>query len=168
MSDDDLRRVARARAGDPEAFGDLVKLNWERLVRLARSIVGEAAAEDAVQESLLVAWRKLGKLARDESFRPWVTRIVFRRCLRLRGRRAPLENPPAREGPGNPETAVWAGELLSHLARRQRAVMHLTVVEGHTDGEIGGMLGITAASVRSHRRRARARIDALMNEVGKR
>jgi RNA polymerase sigma-70 factor (ECF subfamily) len=170
MSDDELRMVARAREGDPDAFGGLVKLHWERLVRLARSMVGDAGAEDVVQESFVVAWQKLGRLTRDEAFRPWMTRIVFRRCLRVRGRRRPvaLEDHPLPEGAGNPERAAWVGELLSRLAPRQRAVMHLTVVEGNTDGEIAGLLGITAASVRTHRRRARARIDALMNEVGKR
>jgi RNA polymerase sigma-70 factor (ECF subfamily) len=170
MSDDELGLVARAREGDPDAFGALVKLHWVRLVRLARSMVGEAGAEDVVQESFVVAWRKLGKLARDEAFRPWVTRIVFRRCLRDRGRQRPvaLDAQPAPREAGNPETATWVGELLSRLAPRQRAVMHLTVVEGSTDGEIAGLLGITAASVRTHRRRARARIDALLDEVGKR
>jgi len=170
MNDDELGLVALARKGDPEAFGGLVKLHWERWVRLARSMVGDAGAEDVVQESLVVAWRKLSRLARDEAFRPWVTRIVFRRCLRARSRVRPavLEGHSRPEGAGNPETVTWVGELLSRLAPRQRAVMHLTVVEGNTDGEIAGMLGITAASVRTHRRRARARINALMDEVGKR
>jgi DNA-directed RNA polymerase specialized sigma24 family protein len=50
---------------------------------------------------------------------------------------------------------VNAWKLLSRLAPRQRAVLHLTVVEGMTDAEIAPLLAITPASVRAHRRRAR-------------
>ena len=53
--------------------------------------------------------------------------------------------------------------LLAGLAPRQRAVMHLSVVEGRTDTEIAERMAITAASVRSHRRRARQRLSHLMN-----
>jgi RNA polymerase sigma-70 factor (ECF subfamily) len=51
---------------------------------------------------------------------------------------------------------------LRRLAPRQRAVMHLTIVEGMSDAEIGRMLGIDPASVRSHRRRARERLRQVL------
>jgi DNA-binding CsgD family transcriptional regulator len=41
--------------------------------------------------------------------------------------------------------------------------MHLTVVEGMTDSEIAGILGIAASSVRGHRRRARGRLERLVS-----
>jgi DNA-directed RNA polymerase specialized sigma24 family protein len=41
--------------------------------------------------------------------------------------------------------------------------MHLTVIEGCSDAEIGALMGIAAASVRSHRRRARQRLEVLWN-----
>jgi RNA polymerase sigma-70 factor (ECF subfamily) len=52
---------------------------------------------------------------------------------------------------------------LRLLAPRQRAVMHLTVVEGMSDSEIGTVMGIDAASVRSHRRRARERLRQVLD-----
>jgi RNA polymerase sigma-70 factor (ECF subfamily) len=162
---DELELVRRAQSGDPEAFGGLVQRHWSRLVRFARSMVGDEAAEDAVQESLLLCWRKLPGLARPESFGAWINRILFRRCLRLRRRQwvqeVALERVPATPA-GNPHDAAWVSELLSALAPRQRAVMHLTVVEGHTDTETAGLLGIATSSVRAHRRRARRRLDALI------
>ena len=42
----------------------------------------ESAAEDVVQDSLVVAWTRLARLSDPQSFGPWVSRIVFRRCLR--------------------------------------------------------------------------------------
>jgi len=161
---DEMELVRRAQSGDPEAFGGLVQAHWTRLVRLSRSMVGDEAAEDVVQESLLVCWRKLPRLAKPEAFGAWVTRIVFRRCLRLRrrpGPEVPVHELPAM-APCNPHAGVWVSELLGALAPRQRAVMHLTV-EGHTDAEIAGLLGIAASSVRAHRRRARGRLKVLLD-----
>jgi len=62
-----------------------------------------------------------------------------------------------------PEAArVDVERTLGVLAPRQRAVMHLTVVEGMSDSEIGPVMGIDAASVRSHRRRARERLRQVL------
>ena len=74
--------VRRAKDGDPDAFSTLVEGLWEPLVRLARSILGETEAEDAVQDSLVVAWRKLPSLHDPAVFSSWLTRIVARRAMR--------------------------------------------------------------------------------------
>lgn len=157
--------VERARAGDREAFRSLVEASWDRLVRLARSVVGDAEAEDAAQEGLLVAWQRLHALLDPERFPAWVARIVFRRCLRRARRnrgRCALEEAPEPVARGNPEARIDVWRLLSRLAPRQRAVLHLTVVEGMTDSEISSVLGITAGSVRAHRRRARESVQRLL------
>ena len=163
---DETRLVEAARRGKREAFGALVEAHWVRLVRLARSVVGDSEAEDAVQDSLVVAWRRLPQLADDERFAAWVTRIVFRRCLRRAGflrRFLALETVPERSHTPDPASGIAVWQVLSRLAPRQRAVLHLTVVEGMTDSEIAERLGITAGSVRAHRRRARQRISAIVN-----
>jgi RNA polymerase sigma-70 factor (ECF subfamily) len=161
-----LATVEAARAGSREAFGLLVECHWARLVRLARSVVGEAEAEDVVQDSLVVAWSKIHQLSEPASFPAWTARIVFRRCLR-RARRQRLFVSLEAETVAEPFSddrgaAVIVWDILARLAPRQRAVLHLTEVEGMTDSEIGKALGITAGSVRSHRRRARERIAGLL------
>ncbi|HPS77009.1 MAG TPA: sigma-70 family RNA polymerase sigma factor [Thermoanaerobaculaceae bacterium] len=165
MSDDTQSLVLHARAGDRGAFARLVELHWGRLVRFARSIVGEAEAEDAVQEALLVAWRKLAGLTDLASFGGWVGRITYRRCLRRAGRLRhllPLDvaSPPAVLPVSDGEILIW--QVLRRLAPRQRAVLHLTIVEEMSDSEIGALLGITPASVRSHRRRGRDRLRQVL------
>jgi len=129
-------------------------------VRLARSMVGEATAEDRVQDGLVTGWDRLRRLKDPAAFGAWITRIVYRLCLR-EARRRPFDRSvdevPPREAPDNAERDLWVKEVLAMLAPRQRAVMHLTVVEGCSDSEISDLLGITAASVRAHRRRARER-----------
>ena len=164
MNDEEVQCVLRARGGDREAFGRLVEIHWSRLVRLARSMVGEGTAEDRVQEGLVTGWERLQRLSRPEAFGAWITRIVYRRCLRG-GRKLfhdlSVDDVPQPEAPGSAEGDLWVREVLAALAPRQRAVLHLTVVEGCTDAEISKLLGIAAASVRAHRRRARERIGRL-------
>lgn len=155
--------VRRARQGDKGAFGQLVESHWSRLVRLARSVVGEADAEDAVQDGLIRAWEKLSQLADPGAFGSWVSQVVIRVCLRRARARRPgfvsLETSPEPQIRTNPGAAIDVVRLLASLSPRQRAVMHLTVVEGMTDSEIATMLGISAASVRVHRHRARGRLE---------
>lgn len=164
----EAEEVGRAIRGDRDAFPRLAEGHWQRLVSLARSVVGDLDAEDAVQEGLLLAWRKLSTLRDPGAFTPWLTRIVVRLCLRRARRRGPflpLEEAPEPAAPPRGPEDLDVARLLRQLAPRQRAVMHLTVVEGMTDGEIGRSLGIAAGSVRAHRRRARQRLQQLLPEA---
>jgi RNA polymerase sigma-70 factor (ECF subfamily) len=157
--------VAAAQGGDRRAFGSLVELHWAMLVRIARSVVGDADAEDVVQEALVFAWRKLGNLSDATRFPSWATRIVFRRGLRRARRRRPevaLDALTDLATNSDPAGDVWVWQVLSRLAPRQRAVLHLTVIEGMSDSEIATALGISASSVRVHRMRAREQVGKLM------
>jgi len=165
VNGDETHLVEAARRGEREAYGALVERHWCRLVRLARSVVGDLEAEDVVQDSLVVAWRRLPQLADADHFGAWTARIVFRRCLRRAGflrRFLAFDSVPERSHAPDPADGIAVWEVLSRLAPRQRAVLHLTVVEGMTDAEIAVRLGITAGSVRAHRRRARERVAVIV------
>lgn len=165
MNDVAPELALRARAGEREAFTEIIEGRWTALVRLARSMVGDLEAEDAVQDGLVAAWRRIASLRDPARCGPWLGRIVVRQCLRrLRFRRFwhPLEAAPEPEASCDPTPGIDAARCLGLLAPRQRAVMHLTVVEGMSDREIGEIMGISAGSVRAHRRRARVRLDRML------
>jgi len=152
--------VLLAQHGDAAAFSRLVERHWTWLVHFARSVVGEAEAEDCVQDGFVVAWTKLSGLRQPDAFRAWilrtVSRLAFRRA-RWSARHVPIDEAADAQDPASaigPET-VDVEAVLSVLAPRQRAVMHLTVIDNMSDSEISAALGLAAASVRSHRRRAR-------------
>ena len=151
--------VELAIGGDKSAFGALVEQDWDSLVGLARSIIGQLQCEDIVQEALLVAWKKLPQLDQPAAFSGWLRKIVIRKCLGHTRRRiwaAPLAVLGNRAGPTrDPSGRIDVERLLQLLAPRQRVVLYLTVIEGMTDSEIGKLLWIRPASGRSHRRRAR-------------
>jgi len=156
--------VRRAMEGDPEAFSDLATMHWRRLLALARSIVADLEAEDVVQDGLIKAWRKLRSLRDPEAFSAWLTRIVANTAVaRARRRRAtePIDGISVAAADGPLEVRIDVGRLLARLAPKQRAVLHLTTIEGYSDSEIARILGITSSSVRVHRLRARRRLAGL-------
>jgi RNA polymerase sigma-70 factor (ECF subfamily) len=165
---DDLANIVReAKAGSPGAYGAAVEACWDGLVRFARSVAGEADAEDVVQESLIAGWRALASLDDPARFDRWMTSIVFRRCLRRRRfwrLRAALDDVRERSVSADPAPDLDVAALLARLAPRQRAVLYLTVVEGMTDAEIGERLSMATGSVRAHRRRARERLARILEK----
>ncbi len=84
--------VRAARAGDEEAFGELVRSSWPALVRSVEAAVGDHhEAQDLVQEALLRAHGRLDRLEAAEHFVPWVRRIARNVAVdRLRRRRRQL------------------------------------------------------------------------------
>lgn len=152
--------------GDQGAFADLVERHWSALVGLARSIVGDSAAEDAVQDALILAWRKLGSLRQATAFSTWLKRIVLNQCLRSQRRWLGFLSISDIQEPvfeTDPDAELDLARCLESLAPRQRAVMYLTLIEGQSDGEIAALMQISAASVRSHRRRARQRLSHVLS-----
>ena len=147
-------------------FYDLVNESLPGMIRLARSIAGLNDAEDIVQETLIIAWKKLPGLKQPEKFPWWIRRILVRRAVSFaRKNRNSLTLPeeiPA--DPFYPDSMLDIEKALSILAPRQRAVLHMTVIEGMSDGEIASILKIRAGSVRAHRRRARKKLNHFLGE----
>jgi RNA polymerase sigma-70 factor (TIGR02960 family) len=96
--------LARAQAGDGEAFRELIEpYRAELLAHCYRTLGSFHDAEDILQEALLAAWRAIG-LFDGRSPRAWLYRITTNRCLNfLRGEsRRPLPGGPSGTGAGAP------------------------------------------------------------------
>ena len=158
-------RARQARNGDSVAFGEIVETLWDPLVRMARSVLAahHDDAEDVVQDSLVVAWNKIGNLRRAEAVQSWLTQIVVRRCFRQLKRPRPQELPELSTTP-TPEPLLDIESLLQRLSPRQRAVIHLGALYGFDDKEIGDLLGMMPTTVRVHRLRGRRKLKTMLGE----
>jgi RNA polymerase sigma-70 factor (TIGR02960 family) len=104
--------LARARAGDGAAFGQLVEPHRRELQVHCYRVLGSLAdAEDLLQETLLAAWQGLPGFGERASLRSWLYRIATNRCLnwlRSANRRTPAE---AARLPVEPPEATRLGEV---------------------------------------------------------
>jgi RNA polymerase sigma-70 factor (ECF subfamily) len=79
---DDVGLVARAKAGDDEAFGELVTRHQRAMFAIARAyFASEADAEDGVQEAFVKAFEALDQLSDNARFAAWLARITVNACL---------------------------------------------------------------------------------------
>ena len=162
MECNDETAVARARAGDADAFRVLVERHSRPLFRLAFRMTGnEQDAEDIVQESMLRAYKQLGKFDERASFGTWLYRIAVNCSLDLvRSRRRRMEHttPAGAEnddpfqavsapGPG-PDRLAMSGETrdriamaMSRLSVPERTAFVLRHFEGMCIGDVSRVLG---------------------------
>jgi len=126
MEMDTADLIARARAGDHAAFRDLVEGHSRELQVHCYRILGSLQdAEDALQETLVSAWRSLGEFGQRSSLRTWLYQIATNRCLsmlRADSRRplAPLAPrahlpEPTSAGDAPPWLEPYPDVLLDHL-----------------------------------------------------
>jgi RNA polymerase sigma-70 factor, ECF subfamily len=129
--------------------------------RVARGVLRNTAdAEDVAQEALLRAYRRFHRLRDRNRFRAWLVRITFRLALdraRSAKRREQRETLWARPVPRpTTEDLAASSEFQEHLDRaleelpeKLRLVLLLSAMEGHTQEEVGAMLGLPVGTVKS-------------------
>ena len=151
---DDL--VLRARSGDHDAFDVIARSVTARLYAIALRIVRDAhLAEDAVQDSLVDAWRDLRALRDPALFDGWVTRILVRNCYRAakRDRSTRRVTLPPSEPTADVSGQVAERERLAqaflHLTPDHRVVVVMRYYLGWEPAEIAETLGVAAGTVRS-------------------
>ncbi len=170
--------VHKAREGDAEAFGALVRRFQDMAVGYGYSLLGDLhLAEDAAQEAFLEAYLCLPQLRAPAAFPGWFRRIVFKQCDRLRrGKAAKLESlPPAREQASRAPTQaeameqremnkqIWAA--IDALPERERAAVVLFYLSGYSQAEIGAFLNVPVTAIKKRLFSARQRLREMLLDV---
>jgi RNA polymerase sigma factor (sigma-70 family) len=171
-----------ARAEKSQAFGEIVRRFQDLAFACAYAVLGDFhLAEDAAQESFIVAWRHLDQLRQPAAFPGWFKRIVLSQCNRLtRGRRLDtvalngLVDLPAAE----PEpAAVYEGKerrarvlaAIQELPEHERMVTTLFYIGDYPQAEIAAFLETPVTTVKKRlfgaRRKLRERMLDMVQET---
>jgi RNA polymerase sigma-70 factor (ECF subfamily) len=183
---DDAALVARMRAGDEQALGELYD-RWEDAVRVcALSIVDEAAeAEDVVEDVFWQAWRQSGRFdAERGSVSAWLLTIARSRALdRARARRRSRETSGLEElelsgveasvAQNDPLVDAERGErsrmvrrALHDLPAEQRESLELAYFEGLSQTEIAARTGNPLGTVKTRMRLAMQKLRESLATLG--
>lgn len=158
--------VKKAKKGDPGAFAKLYEQVYQDLYRFSLYMLTHRQdAEDAVSEAVIAAYENIGKLRKEEAFRGWMFRIltnVCRKKLRARGKAEQELSEEIPAGQNDFEGAVDLKNAFRGLAEEERTIVSLSVFGGYTSRELGKMLGIKAATIRSKRSRALEKMSVVL------
>lgn len=157
---DNLIRKAKMR--DADAFTELMQSQMQNMYKTARAILhNEEDAADAISETILTCWEKIGQLKQENYFRTWMTRVLVNKCKDIlqKGEHICLveEMPEIPSHDGAYENMQW-NEALGLLNEKYRLVMILYYVEGFKTGEIGTILEIAESTVRTRLARGREKL----------
>jgi RNA polymerase sigma-70 factor (ECF subfamily) len=178
---DEAPLVERAKAGDVDAFSDLVKHYDRRVFRMAKQITqNDDDAEDVLQETFLKAYTHLDDFQGNSKFYTWLVRIAVNEALmKLRKRRSdrtvPLDEPiDTGEDEMIREIAVWdvnpeetysreelatvLDQAVQSLKPAYRTVFVLRDIEEMSIEETAEALGLSISAVKSRLLRARLQL----------
>lgn len=167
--------VIQARAGDRDAFSQLAARSIGRLTAVARMILrDEYAAQDAVQETFIEAWRSLPGLREPDRFEAWTRRLLVRACFKSGRRNRRVGIVEIRLTPAD-EPAISGSERdlairdqlergLAQLPAEQRAVVVLVYYLDLPLVDAAHAMNVPVGTVKSRLNRAthalRAALDA--------
>jgi RNA polymerase sigma-70 factor (ECF subfamily) len=173
--------LRRARAGDEDAFAQLVAMHADRVYGALRRFGLDAKeADDVSQEVFLRAWRGLPRFEERAQFSTWLYRIAFNEAQRRLSRRPPprVEPDPDRDDPilsvpESPERGPEARtidreferileEALERLPPEWRAAVVLRDIEGLSTQEAAEVVGVGQPAFKSRLHRGRMQLRALL------
>ncbi|HEX7852260.1 MAG TPA: sigma-70 family RNA polymerase sigma factor [Sphingobium sp.] len=177
---DDGTLAARALGGREDAYRALMARHREPVYRLIRAQIDDAdAALDLTQESFIAAFAHLHRYDVARPFRFWIMRIALNKCRDWRRRRvvrsfftrarsieegvhvADSAPGPEAEAAGRQEMAR-ARRAIDALPENLRSVLLLRTVEGMSQTEVAGLLGLSEKTVETRLYRARMKLTEMV------
>ena len=169
----DAELAVLAAAGDQAAFGELMTRHRPRLYAVCRRITcHEQDAQEALQETMIIAWKRLGEFDGRSAVGTWLYRVATNAAIDevRRRKRAPEpaetvpEPAPARGADGGVVARMDVDRALAALPPQYRAVVVLRELCDLTYNEIAELRGIPVDTVKSQLSRGRQALVELLRD----
>jgi RNA polymerase sigma-70 factor (ECF subfamily) len=163
---DEAELVAKAQAGDEDAFAALYQAHAGIVRAVGRKMLRSDDTDDLCQETFLLAFTRIGGFRGNAGFRTWITRIAINRCLMTLRHHRQESNGEGRLSRVDfealaddaslaiPDAAIESvaarldvQKMLRRLKPLQRRIVELAYLEEWSDAEIIQILGISAFSL---------------------
>jgi RNA polymerase sigma-70 factor (ECF subfamily) len=163
----DRELVLRVQDGDADAFDLLVRRHLSRARLVARRLMQDPDdADDLVQDAFLRALDRIATFDATRAFGPWFTRLLVNLGLDQRRkqkvRRTEPHDPESFAGGVSPDRELERAELKDSLGKalealpdRQRLIVTLFEIDGHSTEEVAAMLEVSQVTIRWHLHQAR-------------
>jgi RNA polymerase sigma-70 factor (ECF subfamily) len=167
----DQRLLDRVAQGDRDAFQHLYQVYHRRLARfLVRLTRRQEIAEEIINDTLWIVWRKAPEFRRHSLVSTWILGIAYRRGLKTLRRQqaiaaqAAIENapPPVDESIPARERAEWIERALAQLPVEQRTALELCYYMGYSHDEIAQIMECPVNTVKTRMYYARQKMKVLL------
>lgn len=155
--------VQRAQNGDGEAFISLIENNRQNMYRIALGMLkNDTDAADAIQDTALTCYEKIGTLRDPDLFKHWMTKILVNHCrsiLRERHKMVFIQELPEYDSQPAPEKEITDNmdfvRLMNRIDAKYRIVLLLFYAEEFSIKEISEIMEINENTVKTRLSRGR-------------
>ncbi|RIW31987.1 sigma-70 family RNA polymerase sigma factor [Bacillus salacetis] len=164
----EAKLIKKAKKGHHASFIQLMKDHESSMYRVAKGILKkDHDCADAIQETILICFRKISSLKEEKHFKTWLIRILIHECYRLLEKRKtviPFEAPWIESEKEEIELKMAVQEAVSSLNDELRIVTMLYYFEDLAIKEISDILQIPEGTVKSRLSTARRHLMTLLKE----
>ena len=162
--------IKKARGHDKAAFQQLMEEQMQSLYKVAKAILkNEEDVADAMQDTVLTCWEKIGTLKKDKYFKTWLIRILINHCNAIYRQRTRIVSEESVSEPWiqeNGYTDVEWENFLNCLEEKYRVVIMLYYVQGFKTREIAKILEVNENTIRGRLAAARKKLESQYKAEG--
>lgn len=165
--------VRRAKKGDRQAFGQLVRMYQDHILYLVYDFTGDyEQAQDIAQEVFLKAFNGIKSFGQRSSFETWLNRIAINSAIdAMRKKQRRPDTRPLEKEPKDPEDQEYSKEVrdmveetFHSLSSNQKTAVIFRYFQGKTINDIANIMNISENTVRIHIHRAMEKIRQRLRE----
>jgi RNA polymerase sigma-70 factor (ECF subfamily) len=176
VADDERDRqlIVRVAAHDGEAFKQLYQIYHRRLSRFLMRLTRQPEiAEEIINDTLWVVWRKAPEFRHGSLVSTWIFGIAYRRGLKTLQRQPPAASDvepdvalaAADDVEPSQERSDWLERALAQLPVNQRAALELCYYLGHSCEEIAQIMDCPVSTVKTRMHKARHKMKMLLRRL---